>query len=642
VTALAGYWSFGSSADPMAPCERMLRSQQAYAPDSPVSRSLGSLAMGRRLFRLLPEDRFDRGPQEDPERETLLVADLRLDNRDELCADLGVGPADAARLSDATILMRALDRWDEGAPDRLVGDFAFAHFDMRRQRLLLARDFVGQRPLHFHRGDGFFAFASMPKGLHALEEVPRAPDRQAMADFIALIPETGTETHFEGIEKVPAGHVMVVTPGSAALRRYWKPERRELRLSLSSDYEEALREHLVRAVACRLRGAEAGVAAHLSGGLDSGAVAATAAGLLAPEGRRVTAYTAVPREGFTGDGPGGSITDEGALAAEVARLHPNIDHILVRAGDRSPLARMRAHHFLYDRPFGNPCNGTWWDAILDDAKQRRLRVLLTGTMGNLSLSFDGMTLLPQLLRRARLLSLAATAGRLVRNGSRVGSVAAAAVGPFVPAPLWKALRRLRGRIGALEDYSAANPANLAALRERAAARSLDPGYRPRRDGVEMRLWAASRVDGGNYGKGMLAGWGIDVRDPAADRRLFEFCLSVPEEEYLAGGVPRSLARRAFADRLPESVRSERRKGYQAADWHEGLSRSRAELEEEIARLSASPLACEALDLPRMRRLLEQWPEGDWNDPRIVQKYRIALLKGVSAGHFIRTAAGSND
>jgi asparagine synthase (glutamine-hydrolysing) len=83
------------------------------------------------------------------------------------------------------------------------------------------------------------------------------------------------------------------------------------------------------------------------------------------------------------------------------------------------------------------------------------------------------------------------------------------------------------------------------------------------------------MDQGNYNKGVLGGWGVDMRDPSADRRLVEFCLSVPPEQFLAGGVPRSLARRAFADRLPPEVLRERRKGYQAADWFEGMSVSRA-------------------------------------------------------------------
>ena len=56
----------------------------------------------------------------------------------------------------------------------------------------------------------------------------------------------------------------------------------------------------------------------------------------------------------------------------------------------------------------------------------------------------------------------------------------------------------------------------------------------------------------------------------------EYSLGIPTEEYLAKGIPRALARRALADRLPQAVLSEERKGYQAADWHEGLTAARTD------------------------------------------------------------------
>jgi asparagine synthase (glutamine-hydrolysing) len=78
-----------------------------------------------------------------------------------------------------------------------------------------------------------------------------------------------------------------------------------------------------------------------------------------------------------------------------------------------------------------------------------------------------------------------------------------------------------------------------------------------------------RVDLGNYNKGMLAGWGLDWRDPTADRRLVEYCLSVPMEQYLGAGERRWLGRRALSDRLPAAVLDAKDRGYQAVDWHEG-------------------------------------------------------------------------
>jgi asparagine synthase (glutamine-hydrolysing) len=620
----------------------MLKSQQIYGPEAPAMASDGAITLGQRLFALGPPIRRRETVAAGAGGTALLVADARLDNRDELGEALGIGGAELGSLSDPALMLRALERWEDEAVERLQGDFAFAFWDSRRKRLLLARDFLGERPLHYGRGRGFFAFASMPKGLHALPEIPPAPDQEAVASFLALIPEDGSETFFRGIGKVRAGEIVEVTRDGLNARRWWRPSLEPLRLNGTDDYAEALREHFDRAVAVRLRGTESAVAAHLSGGLDSSAVAATAARLMAPTGGRVSAFTAVPRAGYDVSQIKGSFADEGPYAAEVAAMYPNMDHSLVHNGG-SPVADLDRTFFLYERPFLNLCNGVWMHGIMDVARQRGHRVLLSGVRGNMSFSYDGMPLLTQLLSSGRLLSLARESLALVRNGTRVGTVAAQTVGPFLPVPLWQAIARLRGKGRKLTDYTAISPEAIEAFRiaERGAERGLDTSYRPRRNALETRLWALRRVDVGNYNKGYLAGWGIDVRDPTADRRLIEFCLTVPTDQYLRHGIRRALARTAFADRLPARIVNERLKGYQAADWHEGLVAARDELGRELARIEACGEAGSTVDHAAMRGLAEAMPEGGWHKPDITQRYRLALLRGVSAGHFIRKAAGSN-
>jgi asparagine synthase (glutamine-hydrolysing) len=102
----------------------------------------------------------------------------------------------------------------------------------------------------------------------------------------------------------------------------------------------------------------------------------------------------------------------------------------------------------------------------------------------------------------------------------------------------------------------------------------------------MRLWVLQRGDPGNYRKGGLAGWQVDHRDPTADIRLLEFCLTIPTEQFLRDGIPRALARRALADRLPKQVLEEPRRGLQVADWHEDLTAVRDRIIDELDRLEA--------------------------------------------------------
>lgn len=638
MTALAGYWVFGRGEAPLDACGRMLEAQRAYGVAAPVCRGEGAMAMGKRLYPTLPEDVHDQGVATGGGGRWWMVADVRLDDRPGLAESLGISDLDARRLSDSALIMAAVERWEEEAIGRLVGDFAIALWDRERERIFLARDILGQRPLHYHRSGGFFAFASMPAGLQALEEVPSGADEAALAAFLALMPPEGNRSFFRGVERVQPGELRIVSAEGDSSRRHWSFSGDRLKLKRDEDYVEAVREALDRAVEARLRGAGGTVAAHLSGGLDSGAVAATAARLL-PDGR-VGAFTSVP--GRTGADRRGRFADEGGHAAAVAALYPNMEHVLVCTAGHSPIAGLDRNFAFYQAPVLNLCNFVWGEAIANSARERGHRVLLTGQAGNFTLTHTGFDLLPGLLSRGRLIRLAKQAWALRRGGTRLESVAAHTLWPFLPPDLWRLINRLRGRrVGAgVGENSLLNPALREAIAERLAV-GLAKATAGLDRGIGIRLSSLAATEFGNFRQGALAGWGLDVRDPTGDRRLIETCLSIPAEIYMAGGVPRGLARRVLADRLPSLVLDETRKGFQGADWHEGLLAHWDALREEVDRIAAVPAAARLLDTARMSALAEAPSLSDWDSDEAHAHYRLALLRAVSAGHFLRCAEGFN-
>ncbi len=644
MSAIAGLWRFDGKPDAEAGCARMLASQEIYGPHDAGLWDGGSVALGRRLFCTLPEDAHDLQPLGSRDGRLILVADVRLDNRAELGAEFDIAPAEAALLPDSAFIMRSWERWKESAFNHLVGDYAFALWDKDRRRLILARDPMSARPLHYHRGHGFFAFSSMPKGLHALPEIPYAPDEERAAEFLALMPEYGPRSFFKDISRVEGGDWIEVTAAGLTVHRHWEP-RRETLSRPSGDHVEALREQLDRAVAARLRRTGSAVGTQLSAGLDSAGVAATAARLLAPSGERITAFTSAHREGYDGTAPPGRIIDETRLAGATAACYANMDHVVVRPDGSGLIDELDRDFFLFERPVLNACNQLWLRAIYAQAQRRGIDVMLTGTMGNFTISYAGRELLPELVERGNWLRLLHQ-WRSQTKGGRVGwrGLLAASFGPWVPPRLWLALQRFdKGTEIGVNRYSALSPERLESLNlaVRARERGLDLAYRPSRDGFSARLLGLRRVDMGNVNKGVLAGWGVDLRDPTSDRRLVEFCLSLPGEAFVEGGRPRSLALRGLADRLPEEVLAEKRKGLQAADWHEAMSASRDRMRKEVERLCKVPAAVRTLDLTRMRRLIEEWPSDGWHLRQAETDYRLALLRGTVSGHFLRRASRSN-
>jgi asparagine synthase (glutamine-hydrolysing) len=637
MTALAGLWDF-TEKDPGPTLDRMLAAQAIYGRKT-ASNTLGPVALGRRLWPLTPEDAFDRGPLVSAEGSLMLIADARIDNRAELADALALTTDRISGMSDADIVLSVLEQWGADGIERLIGAFAIVCWDSEKQRLTLARDALGERPLHYHRGDGFVAVASMPKGLHAHPEIAYAANVVATADFLALVPETGDESFFEGVERVLPGHVVTIDRTSMRSRRYWNPDVSPLILESDAAYADAMRGQLDRAVACRLRRTNVAIGAHLSAGLDSSIVTATAARQLAPA--RLVAFTAVPT--YPVADRRGEIADEGPLAAATANLHANIEHIRVASSAGSAVALMDRQFQLFERPILNPSNALWSEAINDAAQARGIGVLLTGQIGNFTISHDGFQQLPMLLRGGNWRPLFALLRRLSRRGFGVKGLAATTLGPFVSPAVWNRVSRLAGRDLPLGSYSALRTEAFDQLGvdDRAKARNFDLSYRPWADSVAMRLWGMKRVDLGVYNKGTLAGWGIDLRDPTADRRLIEFALRVPVGQYILEGVPRSLARRAFADRLPPEVIGEHRRGYQGADWHVQMAATRGDVAAELDSFVRCAGANAIIDVERLKVALDDWPEGGWHDEAIIRLYRHAMLRGVAAGHFLRKVARTN-
>ncbi len=629
MTALAGYLAWHGTDDAGAQCARMLRAQDIYGRET-AHMVVGNLALGRRLFRTLPEDRHDRGPMQAASG-NLLVADVRLDNREELAAALGM---DHRFMSDAAVLLAALESWGENGLDRLVGDFAFAWWQAKQRVLTLARDFAGQRPLHYHRQERFFAFASMAKGLHGLADIPRRLDLGHLGRTLAGAADTA-DSFFDGVRSVRPGEVVNVTPERVSTRRHWTPNVSPLILPGQASYSELLLEHLDRAVAARLRGADGAVGCHLSAGLDSGAVTTSAAEMMGSAGR-IFAFTAVPRPGYDGHAPEGRIGDEGPVAGEVARRYPNIEHILVRSRD-GPLGRLDRRYLLTEQPILNPSNLGWIDEIKQQCSSRGLTVLLTGELGNLSLSYSGTGLLHHLFLRRRWSELVREIAATRRNAVSRRVIAKLIFGPEIPDWLLTALQR----------FGLAPAGSELALVRADAVRPDGPSggarlrRRPGRNYLDDWIDQIRSTDVGNSRKGTLAGWALDCRDPTADRRLVEFCLRVPLQLFQNRGRTRALARDALRSRLPESVTGMHRRGYQAADWHLGFREHRDEVVQVAEQAFRDPDVQRLFDAARVNGLLEGVATADLKSAAALREYRGALLRSLAVADFMRRAAGRN-
>ena len=180
--------------------------------------------------------------------------------------------------SDTEVLVHLYDRDGDEFVQHLNGQFAIALWDERRQRLVLARDRTGIRPLFYARVGRAVAFASEIKSLLALPGMSRSLDMTAIGEIFTFWSSLPPRTAFENVNELPAGCLLVLDATGETLRRYWDwtfPETIPSQVLQTERLAAELLELLVDAVKLQLR-ADVPVGAYLSGGLDSSAIAAIA------------------------------------------------------------------------------------------------------------------------------------------------------------------------------------------------------------------------------------------------------------------------------------------------------------------------------------------------------------------------------
>jgi asparagine synthase (glutamine-hydrolysing) len=431
-------------------------------------------------------------------------------------------------------------------------------------------------------------------------------------------------------------------------RYYWSPDfdapppfRRE------QDYVERARELFDQAVAAAAADTPH-VAISMSGGLDSSAIAATIARLGRAES--IDCYTMVAPEGFRLDVGRFDCVDEREKVQALARVYPQLK---IRF-----FAPERAHPDMADEtrffaragvPAFGPANHAAFAHMYDAVAGAGHRALLTGASGNYGLSWNGRFSLLALLRRGRWTAFqhdwSAVARQTERSLARVFANDVAL--PALPLGLRSWVHRLRGRDpDDVSRYSALNPAFAAEhdLPSRWRQYGFDPSFIA--DGWNPARYRAYRLfDYGQNGRDFLAmhreTYDFELLDPHGDRRLLEFLLSVPEPMYRREGVPRSFARAVLADRLPPEIVGDLRIGSQAVTWFRHLDETRDDIANDIERLEASPIASRLLDLPRLKRLLREWPADAQAAENRKREYRLALWRGINVGRFVRWVEGGN-
>ena len=522
--------------------ERMNAALVHRGPDEGSVDTFGRCILGNRRLRVIDLVTGSQ-PVANEQGDVVAVFNGELYNfrllRDEL------GGHEVRGSGDTPVIPHLYEELGPGFVSRLEGMFALALWDATRQRLVLARDRAGKKPLLWTRlSDGSIAFASELKALLTLPGVSRDVDPAALDAYLALqyVP---SGTALRGVEKLPPGHVLVAEPGSEPrVEPYWSLEARQEELG-ENEWLERVRETVGEAVRSRLI-ADVPLGALLSGGIDSSIVVSE----MAKAEGRVRTFTV----GF-----GDERYDERLYARAVAERYGTEHEEIVVEPDVAELLPRIARAF--DEPLGD--EAALPQFVVSELARRHVTAALTGDGGDeafagyeryAAVGLAGRVALPGAGSAGRALrwagrreprSLTNRAGRLLELGALPAEARYARVMEVFPAALRTELWE---------------PAFVSS----AVATAELLGHAPE-EGITglQRLDVATYLPGDLLLKADIASMAhsLEVRSPLLDHTVLELGVSLPASLKVDGFRGKIALRRAFADALPPDVAKRGKSGF---------------------------------------------------------------------------------
>jgi asparagine synthase (glutamine-hydrolysing) len=468
--------------------------------------------------------------------------------------------------TDSETIIHGYEQWGEEVVPRLHGMFALAIWDTRQRRLLLARDRIGKKPLFYYSDGSKFLFGSEIKSLLASGEVPVRPDAEALHDYLTYLYFPAPRTAFEGICKLPPATTMVVQVGADGKltqqqKTFWDPVEAagSAREISRQDAVERTRELLNEAVRTRLI-SDVPLGVFLSGGLDSGSIAAFAA-----------RNSSEPIKTFTIGFQNSKFFDESSVAAEVAQKFGADHHLLqVDAQCAEHMATVVRH---FDEPFGNPT------AVLEYLLTKKMRqsvtVALSGDGGDEAFGGYVRYAGAWMAQKYRKLPSAFTSGfmvrlsHLLRDDTR-GRHGYRRVREFLESawmPQQEMYLQWIGYFSEKEKHSMYTPEFSRQVGARDSGSFLREAFR-RGDSLDplTRLGyvdMASFLSGNclEYADRMSMANSLELRCPFADHRTQEFGLSLPFAWKYRHGKTKWILREAMKGILPPSVLQGKKIGF---------------------------------------------------------------------------------
>ena len=520
------------------------------------------IGLGHRRLAIIDLSPLGHQPMHDPVTGNWIVFNGEIYNFRELRKELEAVGAVFKSNSDTEVILAAYRVWGESCVVRLGGMFAFALWDATRQRLLLARDPLGIKPLYYHQSEQMFIFASEARTLLRTGLVPRKADSTGVLSYLAFGSVYEPWTIVEGVRAVPPGHALTIENGSVSSREYWNPLQSFLHSQSESETRSGNGSATVAQLPAILRDAvlshlvsDVPVGVFLSGGIDSSALVA----VLSHNGVRANTFSLVFKE---------EEFNEGQYSREIARRF-GTEHHEIPVSQQDTLAALPEALCAMDQPTIDGIN-----TYLVSAKTRAagVKVALTGLGADeMFAGYSNFRRVPRMERFSRQLgrlprlarqSVSASMALFAGMGDRSRKLAElvttedSAVHPYF---LARMLFGAAQREGLVDAGSHDSERSLDGILRESIVRSsaLDPVNRV--SYLESHFYLRNTLL--RDSDFMSMAHGLELRVPFLDRKLVEACFRIPGDEKVKGASPKALLLASLGVDLPTEILNRPKRGF---------------------------------------------------------------------------------
>jgi|GEM_PF-327356 len=599
MSAIWGCVDLSGNALPDGLGKAMEKPLHEYKIDRYDSISEKNVAFGCGLQYIKRWSENERLPFYDSDTDTYFTADCLIDNRADLINELCHGNTEIA---DGALMYLAYKKWGEDMVKRIYGSYSYAIYDAKKNRLIVGADHTFSRSIYYQRvGSKVFFGTFMEPVIQGAGGKPSL-NEEWLAIFLSLrslsILANPVDTPYLGVSRIVASHYCVFSRDDMTDTEYWSPKKNALRLyyKKDEDYKEHFRELFGRCVRETIDGLADEPAILLSSGFDSSSVAAFAARELDKEGKKLHGYTHVPVPGHVSNYmPHVVNTNETDGVLSFCKMYPNVLPNFCPLPQCNGFSNLHEILGAYETPYKSLINVDWLHSLMGLASAGGSRLMLTGQLGNATISWGDITVYERHLithgRLLKALSVLDSYSRLTRRSRKLHLKYIA----YSLLPVW-----LRG-IPKDTDYLEGTYVSRE-LAERTGITALDKRLETSNDrraegnitsfresmSLIFNPVAFAHISDAYTKQGLKNV--MVVRDPTRDIRIFEFCLSVPIECYVnSEPATRRLARSYLSDMLPTEILPESApRGRQSGDWHERVTPNLDSILNEMERIFSMP------------------------------------------------------